>query len=134
VSYPRSTHFLFVLLLALGLFAGAVGVADAHSRHAERWGAGEKAIAALEDLGAITPEREESRPSADEVGKRRVREFSGPATPAKVALAQTLKAAPWSGVADAPIVDQFSALFVSAHACAHVSSRLQLKLQLGQAP
>ncbi|WP_153067161.1 hypothetical protein [Steroidobacter cummioxidans] len=126
-----------MLLLALGLFGGAVGVADAHSGHAQAWGAGEVAIAALEDLGAVTPEREESRPSAEEVGKRRVREFFGPATPVKVALAQTLKATPWSGVADASIVDQFStplATALSAHACAHVSSRLQLKLQLGQAP
>lgn len=123
-----------MLLLAFGLFGGAVGVADAHSGHAQEWGAGEVAITALEDLGAVTPGREESRPSAEEVGKRRVRELFGPATPVKVVLAQPLKATPWSGVADAAIVDPFPAPFASAHACAHVSSRLQLKLQLGQAP
>lgn len=137
MSYPRNTYILFTLLLALGLFGLVVGAADAHSRQAEGWGAGELAIAALEDLGTVAPEPEESRPSADEAGKRRVREVLGPTTPAKVSLAQTLKATLWSGVANAPAVDSFPVSFAaafSAHACAHVSSRLQLKLQLGQAP
>ena len=137
MSYPRNTYARFILLLALGLLGLAVGIADAHSRQAEGWGAGEQAIAALEDLGTVAPEPEESRPSADEAGKRRVREAFGPATAVKVALAPTLKATPWSGVANAPAVDQFSVSFVaalSAHACVQISSRLQLKLQLGQAP
>lgn len=137
MSYPRSAHFLFILLLALGLFGAAIGVAHAHGSDGEWLVAGEKAIAAIEDSGAVAPEREKLRPSADEVCKRRAREFSGPAARARTALAQTLKAIPWSGVAEAAAVDPFSLPFISAldaHACAHIDLRLQLKLQLGQAP
>lgn len=132
MPYSRITHLLNVLLLALTLFGAATGVADAHRRQGDSVAAGEAAVFSIDNLDAIAPDHEDSRPSADKVGKHRVRESTVDAS-----FAPTSSAGQWSSlakllIADAPSLSSHADC--SSHDRVPASPRLQLKLQLGQAP
>lgn len=129
---------MLVLLLAVTLFGAATGMANAHTGHGESLAAVEQPAFEHVDPQGLTPEREDSAPRADEACKLRIRQsVVATATRIDAAFTRASHAGHWSGLADPSIVDSISLHSIAAcssHARTHASPRLQLKLQLGQAP
>lgn len=135
---PRITYLLHLLLLALTLFSAASGAAETRCSHdGNTLAVGEGAVLAFADFQPFAPGQEDSAPRADKLCKYRIREFvAATAAHPDATQACVLCVGSWPSLGCSTVdpVSLPASAFSGTHDCLHVSPRLQLKLQLGQAP